>query len=70
MGSAAKAPLEIRAGLGCRNLQRWAWRESSDGPPRRYYRLTTVGKEALDWFKGEWIRFRNGVDQVLEKGNQ
>jgi PadR family transcriptional regulator PadR len=46
------------------------WRESSAGPPRRYYRLTTVGKEALDSFTGEWIRFRNGVDLVLEKGNQ
>jgi PadR family transcriptional regulator PadR len=46
------------------------WKESSSGPPRRYYRLTAAGKEALDWFAGEWIRFRNGVDQVLDKGSQ
>lgn len=46
------------------------WRESSAGPPRRYYRLTATGKEALEWFTGEWIRFRNGVDHVLEKGTQ
>jgi PadR family transcriptional regulator PadR len=45
------------------------WKESSSGPPRRYYRLTAAGREALDWFTGEWIRFRNGVDLVLEKGN-
>ena len=45
------------------------WKESSAGPPRRYYRLTAAGKEALEWFTGEWIRFRNGVDQVLDKGS-
>lgn len=38
------------------------WRESSSGPPRRYYRLTTAGRSALDAFVREWARFRDAVD--------
>lgn len=44
------------------------WRESSDGPPRRYYRLTAEGKRALRTFRDEWAGFRMAVDAVLEKG--
>jgi PadR family transcriptional regulator PadR len=44
------------------------WRESSDGPPRRYYRLTADGKRALRVFRDEWAGFRTTVDAVLEKG--
>src|SRR6058998_3525479 len=33
------------------------WRESTSGPPRRYYRLTQAGRAALDGFIGEWGRF-------------
>jgi PadR family transcriptional regulator PadR len=44
------------------------WRESSDGPPRRYYRLTADGKRALRAFRDEWAGFRTTVDAVLEKG--
>ena len=43
------------------------WRESSAGPPRRYYRLTKAGKAALDAFKGEWSRFRDAVDHFVER---
>lgn len=42
-----------------------AWRESSAGPPRRYYRLTTSGRTALDAFIAEWTRFRSAVDTIL-----
>src|SRR6476469_823748 len=34
-----------------------SWRESTSGPPRRYYRLTAAGRSALEAFKGEWGRF-------------
>ena len=44
------------------------WRESNDGPPRRYYRLTTDGKRALKGFRDEWATFRAAVDAILEKG--
>jgi PadR family transcriptional regulator PadR len=43
------------------------WRESTSGPPRRYYRLTAHGRAALDAFKGEWGRFRDAVDHFVER---
>src|SRR6476660_8731628 len=33
-----------------------SWRESTAGPPRRYYRLTAAGRASLDAFRGEWGR--------------
>ena len=44
------------------------WRESSSGPPRRYYRLTPAGHEALSAFSAEWARFRTSVDTMLDTG--
>ena len=44
------------------------WRESPSGPPRRYYRLTAAGHAALDAFTREWSRFRDAVDQFVERG--
>jgi PadR family transcriptional regulator, regulatory protein PadR len=46
------------------------WRESSTGPPRRYYRLTPAGKGVLDEFIHEWRRFRDGVDTLLRTGDR
>jgi len=43
------------------------WRESSAGPPRRYYRLTARGSAALDAFSDEWTRFRDAVDHFVER---
>jgi PadR family transcriptional regulator PadR len=42
------------------------WRESASGPPRRYYRITPLGRGALRDFQQEWQRFRAAVDQILE----
>lgn len=44
------------------------WRESSGGPPRKYYRLTPDGKRALKAFRDEWATFRTAVDRILDKG--
>lgn len=41
------------------------WRESSSGPPRRYYRLTPAGERALDSFVDHWERFRSAVDELV-----
>jgi PadR family transcriptional regulator PadR len=43
------------------------WRESTSGPPRRYYRLTKAGRAALQAFKDEWGRFRDAVDHFVER---
>lgn len=42
-----------------------SWRESSTGPPRRYYRLTTQGAAALTAFERAWRPFRDAVDRTL-----
>ena len=42
------------------------WRESSSGPPRKYYGLTKRGAEALAAFEVEWDRFRSAVDRLLK----
>jgi PadR family transcriptional regulator, regulatory protein PadR len=42
-----------------------AWRESSQGPPRRYYSLTSEGLAALGAFAEQWATFRDAVDRLL-----
>lgn len=46
------------------------WRESDAGPPRRYYRLTEAGREALAGFSLEWAQFRTAVDDILNDGGR
>src|SRR5690349_4950480 len=43
------------------------WRESSSGPPRRYYRATEAGRAALVEFRREWSRFRDAVDHFVDR---
>jgi PadR family transcriptional regulator PadR len=43
------------------------WQESPSGPPRRYYRLTTAGRAALEAFRLEWRRFRDAVNHFVER---
>jgi len=43
------------------------WQESPSGPPRRYYRLTDSGRAALEAFRLEWRRFRDAVDNFVER---
>ena len=45
-----------------------SWRESSAGPPRRYYRVTDRGRRALVVFTVEWTRIRKVVDGLLKPG--
>lgn len=51
-------------------LVRTEWRESTEGPPRRYYELTAEGRRALSAFRNEWISFRGAVDGILQEGNK
>jgi PadR family transcriptional regulator, regulatory protein PadR len=45
-----------------------SWHESTQGPPRRYYRLTADGRTALDAFTAQWQQFRDAVDSLLDGG--
>jgi PadR family transcriptional regulator, regulatory protein PadR len=41
------------------------WEESRKGPPRRYYRITNDGRDALRAFIVQWERFRKTVDDLM-----
>ena len=43
-------------------------RESTEGPPRKYYKLTDEGRKYLKELLGEWREFSNGVDQLIKEG--
>jgi PadR family transcriptional regulator PadR len=45
------------------------WRDSEEGPPRKYYAITEQGKAVLDAFRVEWRRFRTAVDSLVEEGD-
>ena len=57
----------LLARLRQEGLVETSWQESSQGPPRRYYRLTQDGHEALDAFTTQWRRFRDAIDDVLDE---
>ncbi|MHA6252876.1 PadR family transcriptional regulator [Oceanobacillus sp. CAU 1775] len=40
--------------------------ESSEGPPRKYYKLTTDGEIYLQELLTEWKTFTNGVNNLIE----
>lgn len=40
--------------------------ESSEGPPRKYYRITEKGKEELERLSKEWFEFTQSVNTLLK----
>lgn len=40
--------------------------ESSSGPPRKYYRLTPLGRQAFEDHRRDWRSFGGAVDKLLE----
>ena len=42
-------------------------KESSEGPPRKYYQITTNGKLYLDELLKEWLLFKNAVQNLIEE---
>ncbi len=43
----------------------YRWEESTSGPPRKYYQLTSNGKETLDRLKHNWIDLTKAVNQII-----
>lgn len=41
--------------------------EESGGPPRKYYRLTTLGKTQYCSDKADWLSFIQSVEEILEE---
>jgi len=44
----------------------YEWVESEAGPPRKYYRLTSRGKEALEELSAYWIKINNTVRTIVK----
>lgn len=44
--------------------------ESTEGPPRKYYKLTDAGREYLHEQLKEWRNFTDGVNTLIEEGVQ
>ncbi|MCC3357158.1 PadR family transcriptional regulator [Bacillus sp. REN16] len=42
--------------------------ESSEGPPRKYYRLTDKGREYSHQLVEEWKEFTEGVNLLIKEG--
>ncbi len=40
-------------------------KESSEGPPRKYYSLTRLGEETRAVQLAEWNAFSHGIDRIL-----
>ena len=43
-------------------------KESQEGPPRKYYRLTEKGKNHVQELVQEWNIFSDGVNQLIKEG--
>lgn len=41
--------------------------ESTEGPPRKYYKLTSIGKEKLDEQLEIWKNFSNSVSNFIKE---
>ena len=44
--------------------------ESTEGPPRKYYKLTDTGREYLHEQLDEWRNFTDGVNTLIEESVQ
>lgn len=42
---------------------------SYSGPPRRYYRITPLGREVLATWRAAWTETRNFVDSIVHRAN-
>lgn len=60
-------PLLIR--LKNLGLLTYRWEESTQGPPRKYYRITNLGREQLDGLNEAWNELALGIE-TIRKGNR
>lgn len=46
-------------------LLSYEWKESTSGPPRKYYQLTVLGQEFLDGLYGTWNDLNEAVTKTM-----
>ncbi len=49
------------------DLLSYRWEESLTGPPRKYYKLTPLGKQYLKELKATWAELVTSVNKTIEK---
>ncbi|HWL11388.1 MAG TPA: PadR family transcriptional regulator [Ureibacillus sp.] len=40
-------------------------KESAEGPPRKYYQITALGRKSVKELQDEWKNFSKGVDRLV-----
>jgi PadR family transcriptional regulator PadR len=45
-------------------------KESTEGPPRKYYHLTVLGKERKDELLKEWTNFNESVSKFIKESER
>ena len=40
--------------------------ESSEGPPRKYYKITELGLSTNEEMKQEWFKLQRGITNIIE----
>ena len=48
-------------------LLSYRWEESTSGPPRKYYDITTQGKEFLEELDKTWNELQQAVQTITHK---
>lgn len=48
-------------------LLSYSWKESTGGPPRKYYKLTPLGEQFLNELKSTWSELVEAVNQTTLK---
>jgi PadR family transcriptional regulator PadR len=48
----------------------YTWRESNAGPPRKYFKITDLGRQFLEGLTTSWQQLVQSVDQTLVNGKQ
>lgn len=43
----------------------YSWRESNAGPPRKYFKVTEVGRQFLEGLTNSWRQLVQSVEQTL-----
>lgn len=51
-------------------LLSYIWQESNAGPPRKYYTLTSEGKEVLTMLREAWSEMESTIKHLSEPGDE
>ena len=61
-------PLLIR--LKKLGLLNYRWEESTQGPPRKYYMITDLGREQLTGLDAAWEELAEGIETIRESNRR